>query len=659
MAPRMPRRAPALAAVALAVLAAGCLRARGTAEEPIVTHVAIQGAKAVNPDDVKKGLATQEPTGFPFKQGYALDPDALAVDGKRIEAYYRSRGYYDARVEGVQVVPDGRGRARVVFRVHEGAPVRVTGIDVTGLEDAPEAKAFLGKLPLRVGDVFTYAGYDGTRAAIAKALRDNGWATAEVRQSARVLPERGTADVTYAVTPGPRFRFGSVFVSGAAAVPRAKVRDQAELAIHPGAWYDEAELAKAQARVFDLGVFGGVRVARGQPDAQRGTVPVVVQVREAPFRTLRFGPGVGLQATRYDAHAVFGWTHRNFLGGLRRLSFDARAGYAWLTKANEQGWVGLATTEFQQPGFLTRVADATARIELERGLEEGYGYWSERLRLGLPLRLVPRLTLVPSYAFEVYQVHLTGTPAVTAENPSGFELSSCPQNVCLLSYFEERIAWDGRDDPLDPHRGVYLGLAVQQGFDVLGHGYRYLRFLPEVRGFVSLGAGVVLAARGRIGALVPIGERAPPPLVARFYGGGPTSMRGYYTRRLSPMVYQNGQWVPIGGDGLVDGSLELRFPIEGAFGGAVFLDAGNVSAPSSVPSAYQEALDPTLFQYAVGVAVRWRTPFGPIALYGAARLPNDLRPGVPFDKRFPPVPATTPEHREVIATVQLTIGEAF
>jgi translocation and assembly module TamA len=660
MAARMPRRATVVAAAAAAALASGCLRARGTAEEPIVTKVTIEGAHALDPDAIKKGLATQEPTGWVLKDGYPLDPDALAVDRKRVEAFYRERGYYDARVEDVRVIPDGHGRARVVLRVHEGPPIRVTKVEVTGLEVAPEARAALGKLPLRPGDVFTEGGYDAARAAILSALRRTGYANAEVRQSARVVPEDGTAEVTYAVTPGARYRFGSIFVAGAAAVPRTKVRDQASVEIRPGDWFDESKLPKAQARVFDLGVFGGVRVSRGQPDPDRGTIPVVVQVREAPFRTLRFGPGVGAQvAQRYDVHAIFGWSHRNLFGDLRRLSFDLRAGYAWLPRPKKEGWVGLATTEFQQPGALGRRIDTSARLEVERGIEDAYDFWSERVRLGLPLRLAPRWTLVPSYGLEIYQVHITGTVAApgTPQNPTGFQLENCPRGVCLLSYLEQRIAWDGRDDALDPHRGLYLGVSLQEGFDVFGYGYRYLRFLPEARAFLPLAPNVVVAVRGRFGALVPLGESAAPPLVARFYAGGPSSMRGYYTRRLSPMALQDDRWVPVGGNGLLDGSIELRFPIAGNLGGAIFVDAGNVAPPSSLPTEYQVALDPTLVQYSTGIGLRWRTAFGPLAVFGAVRVPTDLRPNVGFDHRFPTVPAT--DHREPIAAFHITLGEAF
>jgi translocation and assembly module TamA len=658
-------RSAAVLALATALGAGGCLRARGTPEEPVVVDFRLEGVRSVDEDRLKEKLATQESGRFAWQDAWRLDPDALAVDRRRVEAFYRERGYYEARVEDVQLVPAGRGRVRIVMRVVEGRPIRVTKVTVNGLEGAAEAQARVGKLPLQPGDIFTEGAYDRAREAISSALGSTGWATAEVSQHALVLPDVATAEVTYEVQPGMRWKFGPIFIAGTATLPRDRIRNQVLASVKPGEWFDEGKLPQAQARVFDLGVFGGVRVTRGQPDARRGTIPVVVAVREAPFRTLRAGPGLGFEATRWDAHALVGWQHRNFLGELRRVSTEARVGYAWLPtplRSTKEGPLALIAGEFSQPGAFTRYVDASARVELEKGIEDAYDFYSERLRLGLPLRIASRWSLVPSYNLEVYQLSNTGGVEVDAGVPTGRgpQLENCIGSVCLLSYLEQRIAWDGRDDALNTRRGFYVGVSVQEGFDIGTYGYRYLRFLPEVRAFWPFGK-TVFAVRTRVGALVPVGEVGAPPLVARFTGGGPLSMRGYYTRRLSKMVRQKGDWVAIGGNGLADATAELRFDLPGNFGGALFLDGGNVADASAVPSAWQTALDPTLIQWAAGLGLRYATPFGPVRLDVGVRLPERL--GRLEAESFPAVPFTTwPDgtpHREPIVAVHLSLGEAF
>ena len=651
------------AVLALAFALGGCLRARGTPEEPVVVAFEIAGARSVDEDDLRSKLATQVSGRFAWNDAWRLDPDALAVDRRRVEAYYRERGFYEARVDDVAVVPAGRGRVKVVLRVVEGRPVRVSKLTVNGLDAAPEARARLGKLPLQEGEVFTEGEYDATRGAIAGALSATGYATAEVAQRAVVLPDEMRAEVTYDVVAGPRWKFGPIFIAGTAVLPRDRIREQVLGAVTPGDWFDDARLARAQARVFDLGVFGGVRVTRGEPDRARGTIPVVVAVREAPFRTLRFGPGLGFSAIRWDAHALVGWQHRNFRGELRRLATEARLGYAWLPNPlapRKEGTVGLAAAEFSQPGAFTRWVDASARLEFEKGIEQAYDFYSERLRLALPLRIRSRWTLVPSYNLEVYQLSNYGVQFDPGAPTGGPALENCSGSVCLLTYLEQRIAWDGRDNPVNTRRGLYVGFSLQEGIDLGSYGYRYLRLLPELRMFWPLGSSVVLAFRSRIGALVPLGERGDPPIVSRFFAGGPLSMRGYYTRRLSKMVRQGNDWVPVGGNGLADGTLELRFGIAGDLGGALFLDVGNVSDASSVPSAWQTALDPTVLQWAGGAGLRYRTPFGPLRLDVGVRLPDRLSTA---RDAFPAVPYTRwPDgalHREPILAVHLSLGEAF
>jgi translocation and assembly module TamA len=215
---------------------------------------------------------------------------------------------------------------------------------------------------------------------------------------------------------------------------------------------------------------------------------------------------------------------------------------------------------------------------------------------------------------------------------------------------------------VNTRRGLYVSLAMQQGFDAWGAGYRYLRFFPEVRGFLALGPSMVLAARARFGALVPVGEQDNPPPVALFYGGGPASIRGYNTRQYAPLQdFDNDKvWEPLGANGLADASLELRFDLRGSWGGAVFLDGAGVSSFSSSDTEFLKALDLSAqsSQLVAGLSLRYRTQFGALRLDTGVRLPTNFSKGVPFDDRFPHAPHT-PGHREPIVAVHLLLGEAF
>ncbi len=694
--PAKASAAPCLALLtALLFAGSGCLffpiPPSSNPERPYVTSFDIEGAHAISAKELREHLATQESGRkyliWPAPEEY--DEDAFANDKRRIVRYYQAKGYYGARVDAAEVQPDGAGRVRIRLHVDEGEPVRVTQLEVKGLEQAPEARAKLGRLPLQTGDVFTEAAYDEARAAILAALGSTGWAKAEVAERAEVDPALRQAHVTYTVKPGERYRFGGVFVAGAAAIPRARIRAEAEPIVKPGTTFDATELPKAQARVFDLGVFGGVRVSQGPADGQRGTIPVVVSVREAPFRTIRAGPGFTFQATRWEADATAGWSHRNWLGGLRKLNLDARAGYAWLpnlyTHIQKQGLVGLAAADFTQPQMFTRYIDLNLHAELEHGLEQAYDFNAERFRVGLPLRLGRLFTFVPSLNVELYQLSnpvtvtsLSTAPGGPSANPTQLQLVTCPghnPSLCLLSYFEQRIGIDLRNDPINTTRGFYFGVSLQEGFSALGNGSSYLRLLPEARAFVDLGAGFVLAARGRLGFLEALPGSNDVPIVARFTSGGPNLMRGYYTRQLSPVLAAcpTGQtdkatgkcnapldYVPVGGNGLVDGSFELRFPLAGQLAGAAFVDFG------SVTFAAGDAFDASKLQYAAGGGLRYKTVFGPLRVDVAARIPKSngdqptvevltLVPSAGGGSRLEP----SGRHAFPYVSVHLSIGEAF
>lgn len=694
MAARATRSLPGPTSVvllAITTLAAGCALPRGTADSPAVMNFDLEGLEHHEESEIIEVLATQEleRTRIPLlgppwdalgrlvgrSSAPRLDEEALATDRKRVEAYLRERGYFAARVEDVRVEPTGEGRVDVTMFVDEGPPARVTQIVIEGIDGAPEAQQRIRKLPIAVGDVFTVEKYDAAKAAIETALHETGYANATVTQRAQILPGENAAELTFVATPGQRYRFGSIFVSGTSAVPRSLIRDQVSIELEPGKTYAQSLLDKAQARVFDLGVFGGVRVTTGPEDENRLTLPVVVSVREAPFRTLRVGPGVGLEASnRIDTNLLFGWTHRNLFGELRHLSLDLRVGYAWLIAQSgswyqvdplKSGFAGLFTGDFSQPGVITRRIDAAARLELERGIEYAYDFWSERLRFSLPFRITTRLTFVPSYNIEAYQVDSSTavTPPPGEEpgqpDPGELDISNCPNDLCLLSYFEQRITYDGRNDPLNTRRGYLVSLSLQEGFDIAGNGYTYLRFLPEVRGYLPLGERWVLAARALLGGLVPLRETTPPPIVARFFSGGANAMRGFYGRQLSPGTFDAArEFFPTGGNGILESSLELRYDLSRSMAAVAFTDAATVSGASERSSAWRDAIrfgpDDYPLRWATGLGLRYRTPVGPVRLDVAWRFPWDA----PDPEPAPGVIVPSADADSGIA-VHITIGEAF
>jgi translocation and assembly module TamA len=200
-----------------------------------------------------------------------------------------------------------------------------------------------------------------------------------------------------------------------------------------------------------------------------------------------------------------------------------------------------------------------------------------------------------------------------------------------VGYVGQALMYDGRDRPLDAHRGFYAQLELEEGGAFAGGAFDYARITPELRGYVPLGARIVLAARARVGRLLSE-QGSESPITRRYYGGGAAGHRGFGYRRLSPsIVGEDGTIIPTGGDELLESSVEARldmFELRGQWVSlALFLDGGDVTPAGELSLGN--------LHWAAGVGLRYDTVIGPIRFDLGYRLnrvggPDDPDPGSRF-----------------------------
>jgi translocation and assembly module TamA len=698
---------------ALTLVVFGCAHANGETappEGPVVKDISIDGTKRLDEDDIKKKILTTETPWWgqiwPFHEVHYFDPNAWQADLRRIERYYQAQGYYQAQVLRQEISPEGEDAVRLRVEVTEGQPTHIAGVDIRGLESLPSdhQDAALKNLPLHPGAVFHEEDWAGLKQKIQSALREQGYAEAKVEGEVRVDVVTRQADVALEIDPGQRYRFGTIFVTqdDRPKVPSRRIIEQAQGAIHPADWYSESALSEAQARVFKMGVFGGVKVNRGAPNRAAATVPVVVDVREAPFHTQKLGGGIGVDQTRNEGRVLGEYTDRNFLGGLRRFTVRAKVGYAFIpgifavlspretqTQQARPGWTLDALAEIEQPRLIARDFRGQLTIGAEKRLEQAFEYISGRAKVGVIWQPIPELSVFPSLNYELYRLSgvLTQSTSVGSQGLGCLpdELGSC--NVAL-SYGEVQVEYDRRDDRSEPRNGYYAALSVQAGGKIMLGDFNYLRVQPDVRVYKTFQPldRFTLAAKLKLGTLVPLAGTPESPIVARFSSGGANSMRGFDNRRLSPMLLvptsdstggfaatplglERAETIPIGGNGLFESSVEARYRFTDSLTAAVFLDMGFVS-PGSFDFG-DPAFIPRNTLMAVGIGARYLTPVGPIRIDIAHRL--DV--GAPLPLFGPPslVPVSHPGCFGIFPTrnpsyagapegqcaFHLSIGEAF
>jgi len=176
---------------------------------------------------------------------------------------------------------------------------------------------------------------------------------------------------------------------------------------------------------------------------------------------------------------------------------------------------------------------------------------------------------------------------------------------------------DRRDDPMDPHRGVYNTIDFGVAEHMLGSQRDFTRILVRNASYYPIGKKFVLARSTEIGNISVFHYSGDPadalPLPERFFGGG-DSDRGFPEYQAGPRDDLTG--FPLGGTALFFNQTEFRFPLFGdTLGGVLFHDAGNIYSSFdhfSFRVHQQNLQDFNYMVHAVGFGIRYKTPVGPL-----------------------------------------------
>jgi len=212
---------------------------------------------------------------------------------------------------------------------------------------------------------------------------------------------------------------------------------------------------------------------------------------------------------------------------------------------------------------------------------------------------------------------------------------------------------DRSNDPFTPNRGYRANAGVEHASAFTASDFRYNRATADGSAYHQIRKRGSIAAHLRAGWVRPLGSTAQAVGIAagigdvvlhprkRFYAGGSQSVRGYGENQLGPRVLTipiatlqahdslnvactSGADVtqcdpaagnlkdrdfeprPLGGNFVLEGSVEARIPVWRELSGAVFVDAGMVTQRTNANLAHRKsAITP-------GFGFRYKSPVGPI-----------------------------------------------
>ena len=605
---------------------AGCIEGEQAVR---VTAVKFTGVKAVKEGQLKSVLATVQSAKLPWGTKHFFTREQFEADLKRIVAFYKDRGYPDAKVTSFDVkLNDKQDAVAVTVDIDEGQPIIVEHVEYIGFDPvpAPRLAALRTASALPQDAPLDRSLAQAMREAAIDELRDDGFPYASVRLTERAGQNDRSRVLTLTATPGTQARYGQIDVEGNTTVGDDVVKRQ--LAFRPNWRFRLSQLQDSQRKLYGLETF---QFANIEPIIKEGEqpeiVPVKVTVVEGKHRKVHFGAGYGSEE---KARASIDWRNVNFLGGTRTLQFEGK--YSALSKGGR--------VNFRQPYlFSPRVSLLVSGQSWHRN-EPAYTLNTNGGRLTVE-RTFPRpgpfsrrsaassISLTYTNEFQRYQVsqQALDTPSFLKTLIS---LGLDPLNGTargLASSVDLDYHRSTADNALNARSGYTFDAHLEQAGRALRGDYEFVETILEGRYYAALGQRAVLAAKVRGGSIgVPHGDNLKVPFFRRYWLGGATSLRGWGRFDVAPLY--NG--LPIGGHTMVESSAELRAPIWGNFSAVFFADAGNV---------WNNAWDFNLndLRYDVGPGLRYLTPVGPLRFdlgYQLNRIPGLLVNGKPEPRRI-------------------------
>jgi outer membrane protein assembly factor BamA len=584
---------------------------------PWVRHLVLHGVQHVDENDLRRHLVTEATGRMFWSAKRTFDPFFLRLDAQRIEEYYHTRGFFDARVIATDVNPaDRKNAVNVEIFVDEGAATKVNSVKVDGLDViGDDAKTVIANLDLRKGQIFDHQRYLDEKGEMRQRLKTLGYAWADLTGEVVVNRDAHLADVQLRVTPGARATIRNVEVQGAYDFDRRLFVRHSLL--KPGQLLTPEGIETARAKLYNLGFLSTVRIDYRPNAVHPEQADVVMTLTEGALNEWRLGVGLSLELQRSELRGRAEYMRHYFLGGLRRLRLRAEPAYVFVPafwQPIKQG--PAATVELELSQFDVGLPPDELRLVAgyDLGLEYAFAYHGPRAQLGYARNFFhDRLQLGIGYDFQ-YILFFDVDPALLADR----QVSARDYgwvDPYRLGWLDQSVVLDLRDQPFDTKRGGWFALHAEEGGIWSGAAFTWERLIAEVRGYYTLWGRIVFAGRTMFGHLFSQGAYGSPT-TRRFYLGGPESHRGFNFNRLSlqiPSGVMGAPSLPIGGDEMFLTQLEMRIRAVRIFGAwlevAGFVDAGDVAAPGGMP---RDHIDLGALHIAVGGGLRIKTAVGAI-----------------------------------------------
>jgi len=552
-----------------------------------IIRIEFAGNKAISTKKLRKTISSKNSW---LWNKYFFDTLKYEDDVNRIESAYKDKGYVLIKVVAEDPVMDPDRKGLVLkFNITEGPRFNNHKISVTGnqLFTIKETQDILKQ---KTGNPYSQAESDADLERLNDMYADQGYWNTNVDKLMSVDTPGRFVDMDYLIHEGNRSYVGDVVIKGVAPDKDPLFKSEKgyeevglktksnvilrEVTLEPGDVFRKRDLDESKRRLMNLRYFDRV-IPTEEPTLAMDTRDLVLYMIEKKTGGIYFGVGYDSQL---KAFIDVNFNESNIKGTGRSINVKADL-------AEKGSYFNIAYTE---PYILdTRVSGV---VNIFRNVIERYvdgtmivspsttnrHYYDEDTYGGSVVLYYPvNRNLQASLGLSVKKTSIRGVDGYIVPSLLG------PMDAWTNSIIPG-IVYDTRDNNTYPTRGARYEATAQLASKLLAGDINFIKLYAEGNWFKSIFGDMVLASRARGGYLSTYGGTKEVPISDRFYLGGPSSLRGFNERGVSPSItyidpnYNESTQILLGGDVMMNLSVELRRRFMKEFSALIFVDAGGV-----------------------------------------------------------------------------------
>jgi outer membrane protein insertion porin family len=503
--------------------------------------------------------------------------DQFDDDLDKVRDYYREQGYLDVEVppEKVTFSYTKSKRLTITIAVTEGRQYRIGDIAFNGNKLHPTS-LLKRVLRQRSGVIFKPSKLDKDVERLEEFYGRDGHLDTRVRLIRKPNVATGNIDIEYDVTESEKFNVESIVIEGNTKTKSTVIIR--ELVLGPGDVFDTVRMKISKLRLENTRFFEDVSVTPQETNIP-GRRNMRVAVKEGRTGNLTFGAGF----SSLERATIFAEVSQSNFDLFNRRSLFQGDGQKFRLRLSIGSLSSEITLAFEEPWVFQRQLALGGQI-FRQSSDYNSSYYRE-VDTGGEIYLRKRL-------FEFVEGRLAyGYQIISIQDISSSASSTIQalQGNNSQSRVSLQLLRDTRDKIINTTTGNRVEINTTVTGGVLGGHDQY--YSLEFRGaqyfpiFETQAQVLALLARG--GVIQNYGGGPDVPYYSKFYLGGPTTLRGFEYREVSPRDFLD---QPIGGKTYAFFSAEYSADIVSPIRFAIFYDAGfvNKGAYDFSPARYAD-----------------------------------------------------------------------